>query len=46
MNNILINSFIISFIYLILKFLEMRFIIKENKPLKDLLKDTIYVYIS
>jgi len=44
--NILIISLIISIIYFILRFLEMRFIIKENKPLKELAKDSLFVYIS
>lgn len=46
MNNMLIISLIISIIYFIFKFLEMRFIIKENKPLKELVKDSLFVYIS
>ena len=35
---------IISFIFLIAKFIEMRFIEKENKPLKIMLRDTLLVY--
>jgi hypothetical protein len=46
MDNIFINAGIISIIYLLVKFAEMRIILKENKPLKDLIKDTIYVYFS
>tara|TARA_X000000368_G_scaffold280977_1_gene222929 strand:+ start:19237 stop:19473 length:237 start_codon:yes stop_codon:yes gene_type:complete len=45
MNQILTAS-IISVIYFVLKFIEMRFILKENKPLKDLFKDTTLVFIS
>jgi len=37
---------IISVVYFIGKFLEMRLVIKENKPLKDLLKETVMVYAS
>ena len=37
---------IISVIYFLLKFIEMRFIIKENKPLKLLFRDTLVVYIG
>ena len=36
----------VSIIYLLFRFLEMRFILKENKPLKLLLRDTLVVYIS
>ena len=45
MNHILTSS-VISVIYFVLKFIEMRLILKENKPLKDLFKDTILVFIS
>jgi hypothetical protein len=45
MSNIFI-AFCISIIFLIVKFFEMRFIEKENKPLKFLLRDTILVYFS
>jgi hypothetical protein len=45
MNQILTSS-VISVIYFVLKFIEMRLILKENKPLKDLFKDTVLVFIS
>tara|TARA_Y100000741_G_scaffold182931_1_gene139016 strand:+ start:3012 stop:3248 length:237 start_codon:yes stop_codon:yes gene_type:complete len=45
MNHILTSS-VISVIYFVLKFIEMRLILKENKPLKELFKDTILVFIS
>lgn len=32
--------------YLIFKFVEMRLILKENKPLKVLVRDTLLVYLS
>ena len=35
---------IISFIFLIAKFIEMRFIEKENKPLKIMIRDALLVY--
>ena len=35
---------IIAFIFLIAKFIEMRFIEKENKPLKIMIRDTLLVY--
>jgi hypothetical protein len=45
MYNVFILATIISITYFIAKFIEMRFIEKENKPLKVLIKDTIVVYI-
>lgn len=45
MENIFIIASLIAFFYLILKFIEMRFIEKENKPLKELIKDTLFVYL-
>jgi hypothetical protein len=45
MNNIFIVSLVISIIFLIFKFLEMRFIDKENKPVKFLIRDTLIVYV-
>ena len=44
-NNFLI-SIIISIIYIIFKFLDMRYIKKENKPLKDLILDSCVVFVS
>ena len=32
--------------YVIFRFIEMRFVLKENKPLKVLFRDTIIVYLS
>jgi hypothetical protein len=46
MDNIFIIAAVISVIYLIAKFLEMRIIEKENKPLKLLIRDSILVYFS
>jgi hypothetical protein len=45
-NKMFIISTIISVIFLIVKFIEMRFIDKENKPLKFLIRDAILVYFS
>ena len=36
----------ISVAYLIFNFIEMRFILKENKPIKVLARDTLIVYLS
>jgi hypothetical protein len=46
MNNQVLTSLIISLLYLIIKFIEMRFILKENKPLKQLFIDSLIVFIS
>lgn len=46
MDKIFVVAGIISVTYLIFKFIEMRFIEKENKPLKVLLRDTLLVYFS
>ena len=46
MENIYLISLVISFTFLIAKFFEMRFITKENKPLKSTIIDTIFVYFS
>jgi hypothetical protein len=45
MNNQVITSLIISLLYLITKFIEMRFSLKENKPLKQLFIDSLIVFI-
>lgn len=44
--NIFLNAGIVSVVYIIVKFLEMRFIDKENKPLKILFRDGLIVYLS
>ena len=46
MQRIFLVSTVISVIYVLIRFIEMRFILKENKPLKDIIRDTIVVYIS
>ena len=46
MDNIFIIAAVISIIFLIAKFIEMRFIEKENKPLKLLIRDALLVYVS
>ena len=45
MENIFLVAGIIACIFLISKFIEMRFIEKENKPVKLLIRDTILVYV-
>lgn len=39
-------SGVISIVFLLFKFIEMRFIDKENKPLKFLIRDTLVVFVS
>jgi hypothetical protein len=46
MSNVFIMALIISSVYLLCRFIEMRFILKENKSLKILLRDTLIVYIA
>jgi hypothetical protein len=46
MNNIFIIAAVVSVTFLITKFLEMRFIEKESKPLKVLIRDALLVYFS
>jgi hypothetical protein len=46
MTNIFIIALIISITFLLTKFIEMRFVEKESKPLKELIKDAILVYFS
>jgi TctA family transporter len=46
MNNIFYISAVISFIFTIAKFIEMKYIEKDVKPLKLLLRDALLVYFS
>ena len=46
MENIFLVAGIVSIIFFITKFLEMRFIEKESKPLKYLVRDALVVYVS
>lgn len=46
MANTFIVAGIISIVYLLMKFCEMRFIEKESKPLKYLIRDSLLVYFS
>ena len=45
MENFFFVSIVISVVYIIFKFIEMKFIEKEFKSLKIIIKDTIIVYI-
>jgi len=44
MENIFLIATTISIIYFIMKFVEMKFIDKEIKPLKVLIRDTLLVF--
>ena len=46
MSNIFIVAGIIAVVFLIVKFIEMRFVDKESKPLKFLIRDALLVYFS
>jgi hypothetical protein len=46
MENIFLAAAIISVIYFIAKFLEMRYVDDEPKPLKLLVRDSLLVYVS
>ena len=46
LTNIFVVAGIISIIYFIIKFAEMRFVDKESKPLKLLIRDSLLVYFS
>lgn len=46
MDNIFLIAGIISFIFLLAKFLEMRLVDKESKPIKLLVRDALLVYFS
>tara|TARA_B100001123_G_C15287176_1_gene1016039 strand:- start:1512 stop:1745 length:234 start_codon:yes stop_codon:yes gene_type:complete len=45
-DSIFLIAIAIAAVYLIFRFIEMRFILKENKPLKVLTRDTLLVYLS
>ena len=46
MASIFVVAGVISITFLVAKFLEMRFIEKESKPLKLLIRDALVVYFS
>ena len=39
-------SAVCGLVYFVVKFLEMRFVMKESKPLKFLIRDSILVMVS
>ena len=46
METYIIHSGIVAFIYLLIKFIEMRIVVKEPKQMKELIRDTLIVYLS
>jgi|TARA_R110002020_G_scaffold118548_2_gene270845 hypothetical protein len=44
--SIFVTAGMVSIVYIIIKYLEMKFIIKEPKPVKIMIRDTIIVYLS
>ena len=46
MASIFVTAGVISIVFLLAKFLEMRYIEKESKPLKLLIRDSLIVYFS
>ena len=46
MDNIFLVAGIISVIFFIAKFLELRYVDNEPKPLKLLIRDSLVVYVS
>lgn len=46
MENIFVLSTLIAIVYFLAKFIEMRFVLKEIKPLKVLIRETLLAYIS
>lgn len=44
--NTFVIAGIVSFAFFIIKFIEMRFVDRESKPLKFLIRDSLLVYFS
>ena len=45
-SSVFLTAVAVSIAYLIFRFIEMRIILKENKPVKLLARDTLLVYLS
>lgn len=45
-NDTFIKGLVVCIVYLIFRFFEMRFILKETIPLKKMIRDTLLVYVS
>jgi len=46
MNQYILVSIVISIIFFLIKFIKMRFVDKENEPLKTIVKETGFVFVS
>ena len=46
MTSIFIVASVISIVYFAIKFVEMRFVTKEAKPLRNIVRDSIVVYLA
>ena len=46
MNQYILVSIITSIIFFLIKFIKMRFIDKESEPLKNIVKESGYVFIA
>lgn len=46
MNAYIITASIVTVIYAIVKFFQMRFVDKENRPLKELISESCIVFLS
>lgn len=46
MDNIFLAAAVVSVVYFVAKFIEMKYVDKEIKPIKVLLRDVLLVYVS
>ncbi len=46
MEQYFLYALLISVSYILIKFIEMKIILKEFKPLKDVIRDTVIVFVS
>ncbi len=46
MNQYILVSIVTSIIFFLIKFIKMRFVDKENEPLKTIFKETGFVFVS
>ena len=46
MNKVFIGSGFIAIIFLLVKFVETKYVTKINKPIKEFIRDTTFVYVS
>ena len=44
--SVFVTGVAVACAYVLFRFIEMRFILKENKPVKILARDTLVVYLS